>query len=311
MRPRAVVRALRAGRRGDAAPADALRAALPGLPALSRRRPPPVRHVPGGPTLMLSPHLDDAVFSCWSTLTGPGEVTVVNVFTALPPAGVRASWDAITGFEDSRAGMRRRLAEDREALALAGRVPVNLGLVDRQYRRRAPSLSDLLAALAQHAPVAGQVVAPAGIGGQSDHRLVREACLELARGGMPVTLYADVPYAVRLGWPDWVTGTRAVPHLSADAWWGPYLEAVPAAEFSLVSRVERLSGEAAAAKLAAMRTYRTQYPALSGGPADVLAHPEILGYEVAWAVVPHGARTAVAPGWSREEPAPADMAVVR
>jgi LmbE family N-acetylglucosaminyl deacetylase len=309
VRPRAVIRAMRAGRGGDAAPGDALRAAVPGLAARGRRRPPPVRHDPGGPTLVLSPHLDDAVFSCWSTLTSPGEVTVVNVFTALPPAGARATWDAITGFQDSRAGVQRRLAEDRDALALAGRVPVNLGLVDRQYRRRAPSLSRLLAALAEHFPVAGQILAPAGIGGQGDHRLVRDACLELARGGIPVRLYADVPYAVRLGWPDWVTGTGAVAHLSADAWWAQYLEAVPANEFSLVPGVERLCGGTAAAKLAAMRTYRSQYPALSGGPADVLAHPEILGYEVGWTVVPRGAD--VTARWPREEPARCDAAVVR
>jgi hypothetical protein len=34
--------------------------------------------------VILSPHLDDAVLSCWHLLTGPGEVEVINVFAGVP-----------------------------------------------------------------------------------------------------------------------------------------------------------------------------------------------------------------------------------
>ena len=35
--------------------------------------------MPGG-TVVVSPHLDDAVMSCWSVLEGAPQVTVVTVF---------------------------------------------------------------------------------------------------------------------------------------------------------------------------------------------------------------------------------------
>jgi hypothetical protein len=31
-----------------------------------------------------------------------------------------------------------------------------------------------------------------------------------------------------------------------------------------------------------MKTYRTQFTALEGGPQRRLTHPEVVGYEVAW-----------------------------
>ena len=85
---------------------------------------------------ILSPHLDDAVLSCWQLLDGPGDVTVVNVFTASPPAGTPAPWwDSATGAVDPVERMRERREEDARALALAGRVSLDLGLLDHQYRR--------------------------------------------------------------------------------------------------------------------------------------------------------------------------------
>ncbi len=42
-------------------------------------------------TIILSPHFDDAVLSCWHLLAGAGAVLVVNVFAGEPPAGVGAS----------------------------------------------------------------------------------------------------------------------------------------------------------------------------------------------------------------------------
>ena len=41
-----------------------------------------------------------------------------------------------------------------------------------------------------------------------------------AAAGIPVELYADLPYAVVYGWPHWVTGDPPDPHLDVDAYWG-------------------------------------------------------------------------------------------
>src|SRR5947208_3206705 len=86
---------------------------------------------------ILSPHLDDAVLSCWHLLAGPREVAVLNVFAGVPPAGEPAGWwDRLVGDPDADAAtvVRARRAEDRAALALAGRAATNLGFLDRQYR---------------------------------------------------------------------------------------------------------------------------------------------------------------------------------
>ena len=89
----------------------------------------------GPPIAILSPHLDDAVLSCWHLLAGPGEVAVINVFAGIPPTGAPAGWwDRMTGHADAQAVVRARRDEDRAALALAQREAVNLDFLDRQYR---------------------------------------------------------------------------------------------------------------------------------------------------------------------------------
>jgi hypothetical protein len=58
-------------------------------------------------TVILSPHLDDAVLSCWHTLAATGEVAVINVFAAIPaPDQPLSWWDRITSASNSAARMR-------------------------------------------------------------------------------------------------------------------------------------------------------------------------------------------------------------
>ena len=55
------------------------------------------------PLAILSPHLDDAVLSCWHVLEGPEQARVINVFTADPPPGTPPPWwDRLTGASDPR-----------------------------------------------------------------------------------------------------------------------------------------------------------------------------------------------------------------
>src|SRR3954451_1887783 len=123
----------------------------------------------GAPAVVLSPHPDDAVFGCWSVLTGPGDVLVVNVFDGVPSPGGVTLWELITGCTDSAEAMRERRREDAAALALAGRRSVGLGLLDQQYRHAPPRRGSLEAALVAAVPAASAVYAPAGIGGHADH----------------------------------------------------------------------------------------------------------------------------------------------
>ena len=268
-----------------AASASALRWRFERLRTAEPRRPTKLRRDPGAPALLLSPHLDDAVFSCWSVLTGGDDVRVANVFAAAPPAGFVSPWDEWCGAPDSATLMRTRTDEDRAALARAGHVASYLPLLEEQYATRRSTLGEIDAAVVSVAPTASVVYAPAALGvPHPDHRLVREYAGVLAAGGLPVVLYADLPYAVRSGgWPAWVAeGAGARPRLHP--FWAPALVAARGAEVKAVV----LSDDAARAKIEAMRLYRTQFRFLDhkGELSDV----RISGREVFWRLRPAGAR---------------------
>lgn len=236
------------------------------------------------PELVLSPHWDDAVLDCWGLLTRTDELSVVNLCAGVPAPGRLAPWDAITGAQDSSARARERIAEDILALGRAGRRPLSLPFLDAQYRNPggAPSLGDLDGALAAVVASASRVHVPAGLGGHPDHLLARRYGRMLLRAGMPVTLYAELPYCVLHGWPDWVDGAEPDPHRNVDAFWAPFLEGVPELPTLRAAHVERLDDRAAAAKLEAMRCYATQFPSLDFGAGRLLSDPAIHRFEVRW-----------------------------
>lgn len=244
-----------------------------------------VRFDPDAPELLLSPHWDDAVLDCWSLLADAGRaLTVVNVFAGMPPAGTLTRWDAVTGARDSAVRAQERTDEDAEALARAGREPLSLPLLDAEYREPDPpyGLDDLDRALAAAAPAASRVYVPAGIGANEDHMLVRRYGRMLLRAGIPVTLYAELPYCVLHGWPHWVDGREPEPTRDVDAFWLSFLVSAPELPPLRDAVVERLDPALAAAKLAAMDHYRTQLPSLSLGGRGLLRDPAIHGFEVRW-----------------------------
>lgn len=235
---------------------------------------------PDAPAVFLSPHLDDAVLSAWAVLTAPGELAVVTVCAGDPPPGEPAKWDRLTGAGDPVARMGDRREEDRRGLAAAGREPVHLAFPDLEYRPRRPLRpAEVLDALAEAVPAASLVYAPTGIGGHPDHLQVREAALALAAEGVPTTFYAELPYAVRYGWPAWVTGAEREEHLDPDVYWGAWVGALGAGR---EADVRTLDEAAATAKLAAVQAYATQFPALNAGHLDWLRNPLTLRHEVVW-----------------------------
>jgi LmbE family N-acetylglucosaminyl deacetylase len=231
--------------------------------------------------VVLSPHLDDAVLSAWSVLARKRAVHVVNVCTGLPPNGLLAPWDRMTGASSSRARMLERLAEDRVALERAGCRDTALDFPEAQYRQGALDSGALRAALEGVLDGAAEAWAPAGIGGHEDHVQIRNAALALWRHGGPAPkLYAELPYAVRYGWPGWVTAQEDDPYLVIDEWWQSFLPD----DVALVPETHALSEADARAKLHALAAYRSQFPGLNGGPIEMLGRPQIIGHEVSWAV---------------------------
>lgn len=219
---------------------------------------------------LLSPHLDDAVLSCWHLLGSAGDIRVVNVFGGMPEPGVTLSWwDAMTGATDSAARMRERLEEDRMALAVAGREATTLDLPEALYRRNG-TRPDLTSRLSDLLPPGSTVYAPAALGFEHlDHVLTRDAALALRAEASELRLYADLPHAHVLGPP--VAGVDPAP------WWDATLRNAGIAPEDLERELHRLDDEAFERKLAAVREYRSQLSLL-----ERHAPLEDLRWEVTW-----------------------------
>jgi hypothetical protein len=239
---------------------------------------------PAAPALLLAPHFDDAALSAWGLLSGDRDLQVATVFGGLPEPGVLTRWDALTGATESLARTRERIAEDDGALGLVGKRARRLDLLDGEYREPEPpyAMTTVDRAVSGAFPRLSTVYAPAGIGGNQDHQLVRWYARMLLRVGIEVHLYADFPYCVAHGWPGWVDGREPDPHRDVDVFWNSFLVAVPEMPPLREATVTRLDEAGAAAKLAALDRYSSQLTALSPGGRDLLREPEIHRYEVRW-----------------------------
>ena len=231
---------------------------------------------------VLSPHFDDAVLSCWHVLSAPGPVVVVNVFAGAPPSGWPLGWwDQRTGATDSAARAREREREDDAALGVAGRSPINLDLLEAQYRREPASVDLVVERIARAVGLCDVLYAPAVLGAHVDHVLVRDAALRLGSEGARVRLYADLPHGLSRGWPTWVTADGRA---EVDAAWARALShAVPECNV-LHPYVHALTADEQRRKLEAVRAYRTQLDEL-----DAMAFAPLhrsLRYEVVWELAP-------------------------
>ena len=152
-----------------------------------------------GPIMVLSPHYDDAVFSCGHLLgILPGSV-VVTVCTAKPENGdTLTDWDERCGFTSATQAMSARSLENREALNALGATGVELSFLDSQYlqtkRNSVDLLSDtLLSIIRERQPKS--VFVPLGLF-HDDHLLVSDVALMLEHraNGLQWYAYADIPY---------------------------------------------------------------------------------------------------------------------
>jgi LmbE family N-acetylglucosaminyl deacetylase len=101
-----------------------------GLPAAGRLE---------GSVAVLSPHLDDGVFSLGAAIAAAsGKVSVVTVLAGDPQSELPAGdWDAQAGFRTAGEAARARRAEDELACTDVGAMPAWLPFSDHQYPRGA------------------------------------------------------------------------------------------------------------------------------------------------------------------------------
>lgn len=208
---------------------------------------------PAAPLVILSPHLDDAVWSCFSLLAREQDVLVATVFAGIPD-GEPGWWDAQCGITDSAAHVRDRRSEDAAVLASLGRTAVHLDLLDGQYREEPVPPDEIVRALAERVPAVRHVYSPGGIG-HPDHALVRDAGALLRDLGVPVTVYTDYCYSTREGWPTFV---RPDGRPEADEQWRASIGHLVGDRLAQ-PWVVRLTDAESDRKLEAMRGYVTQF----------------------------------------------------
>jgi LmbE family N-acetylglucosaminyl deacetylase len=144
----------------------------------------------------VSPHCDDAVFSCGDFLAAYPGGLVVTIFAGRPADECAVTpWDASAGFAtgDDPIGVRR--CEDRAALSAIGASPEWLDFRDRQYGQ-SPSTATVAEAITPFVSEASLVLVPLGLF-HSDHRLASDAALAVARGLRPLgcwLAYEDAIY---------------------------------------------------------------------------------------------------------------------
>ncbi len=89
---------------------------------------------PRGPLLVVSPHLNDGVFSCGELISAFPGALVATVFTGTPlDHRILTHWDQQCGFNSAYEAMRARRAENAAALDTLGAAPLWLGFCEAQY----------------------------------------------------------------------------------------------------------------------------------------------------------------------------------
>jgi LmbE family N-acetylglucosaminyl deacetylase len=168
----------------------------------------------------LSPHLDDAVFSCGGLIArqvADGDlVTVITICAGDPPAGSLSEF-AQSLQERWGETITSRRSEDRMACGRLDASVHHLDIPDAIFRQ-APNgeflytseadifgplhpsedalVTHLATILPEVIPADARVYSPQAIGGHVDHRLVRLAAEQI---DLPLDYYYDLPYAARGG----------------------------------------------------------------------------------------------------------------
>jgi LmbE family N-acetylglucosaminyl deacetylase len=213
---------------------------------------------------VVSPHLDDAAFSCGMLLAAHPGSTVCTVFAGAPAVPMSTEWDRCAGFPHSDAAMQARLLEDDRALEQLGASGIRLPFLDAQYETP-PSAEALTHALIEAWETCRRppVVAPLGLY-HSDHVLVSDACCALLAQSdtQELVLYEDALY-------------RRIRNSVRER-----REALAARGFQLEPDVEctllgtRRSTRAATQKWRSVRAYRSQLRGLADAHPNDLVEPE-------------------------------------
>lgn len=242
--------------------------------------------------IVLSPHLDDAVFSAAGRLM-TGDVLVITVFAGVPsrdqPAG---NWDRLTAATCAHSRALERLAENDAAMKKLGCRAMQLDEADEQHRDQAVDRGRLCRRLRPLLAAATQLWLPAGLGCHKDHLALRDCGLSVVgriRGEQSsshprpaVFLYADVPYAIRYGWANWIDPSSRRDFLDVGYWLESEMAKSGLSSLPISPMVRELDAAQRERKLAAVMEYRTQLAALRMDRLVTDRSVSLLNYELYW-----------------------------
>lgn len=236
------------------------------------------------PTVILSPHFDDAALSLAGLIPQlPGPVTVVTVYGGEPASHHPVSWwDSVCGFSTAREAYRARRVEDVRACELLGVESVVLDHPDGPYGD-GTELTGIDGCLAELPPEALLLV-PIGTN-QPDHEKVRDRALTVTgKLGRAVPLmYADLPYTGHLD--EWGSA-GADPALGRSHLYGLAYQDMTSRHTLRVEHDLTLTDEQWALKREAVLCYGSQLAPLAADHGMLLARNGPLRAERVWAVEP-------------------------
>ncbi|MBO1113775.1 PIG-L family deacetylase [Bordetella petrii] len=138
---------------------------------------------PKGRLVVISPHFDDAVFSCGDWLAACPGGTVLTVYSGVPPSTAPLpDWDRRCGFARADQAVLARHEENRAAMAVLGARGLGLGLLDDQYQGAATVAGRITGMLASALTTLqpAVVLMPLGLF-HRDHLRVSDAALTVWR----------------------------------------------------------------------------------------------------------------------------------
>ncbi|MCW8278174.1 PIG-L family deacetylase [Pseudomonas sp. PCH199] len=140
---------------------------------------------------VISPHLDDAVFSCGCLLAESRDALVITVFAGVPDPDIAApAWDVATGFSSGYQAVLARREEDTESMRRLGVRGTWLSFWDGQYGRSYQT-TDLVPALKTILEQrGGTVLMPMGLL-HPDHLLTSNACLAVREAFLLAQQYTE------------------------------------------------------------------------------------------------------------------------
>jgi len=147
--------------------------------------------------IIISPHLDDAVFSCWKTIKDSQNLLIINVFAGIPRQDTTTFWDRICGEKNSMIMVKARRHENELALDKTKATNIYLDFLDKQYRTKININNQVKKNMTQYLNKKSKILFPIALSSNyrhPDHTLLRDIGIELLDQNYNLVFYPDIPY---------------------------------------------------------------------------------------------------------------------